>query len=307
MKVKFFILLYFCVLQSYENSLNLSNFANIKPKNMLSIITAIYNQLDMNKLYYQYLKKYTDNKFELIIIDNNSDDGSREYFKSLGDDVKVIENKENYSYPHCQNQGIEVAQYDYLIFLNNDLLVSPHWDSRMLEVLGKDDYHVVSFGSNDRLFDNKTSKKITFRWKIVKYPLITLFKQNILSLKLMRLFTYGNWENYTEKIYKRYGLTMSIGFSGSAIAMTRMAIDKIGMWDKSQQSADFDTFFRTCKRAETVGDIKVLSVINGVFVHHYRRLTFYTKYPPFSDRENLSTLSIKWDKNDLDRWLKLIN
>ena len=35
---------------------------------MISIITAIYNQLDMNKLYWEYLNKYTDHPFELIII-----------------------------------------------------------------------------------------------------------------------------------------------------------------------------------------------------------------------------------------------
>lgn len=274
---------------------------------MISIITAIYNQLDMNKLFYAYLKKYTDNVFELIIIDNNSDDGSREYFESLGGNVRVIANKENYSYPHCQNQGIEVAQYDNLVFLNNDLLVSPHWDSRLLEVLGKNNYHVLSLGSNDRLYDQKTTRRLAFRWKMVKYPLITLLGQRSLSLKLMRTLTYGNWRHYTEKIFKRYGQSMTVGFSGSAIAMTRIALDKIGLWDEQQQAADFDTFFRTCHRAETVGDLQKLSVLNGVFVHHYRRLTLYVNYPPFADKDNLSSVEKKWSETDLQRWRKLIN
>lgn len=274
---------------------------------MLSIITAIYNQLDMNKLYYEYLKKYTDNVFELIIIDNNSNDGSRAYFESLGEGVTVIANKENYSYPHCQNQGISVAKYDYLVFLNNDLLVSPHWDSRMLEVLGKNDYHVVSLGSNDRLYDKKTTQKLAFRWKMVKYPLITLLGQRGVSLRLMRTLTYGSWKRFTEKKFRRYGLSMTKGFSGSAIAMTRTALEKIGAWDEQQQSADFDTFFRTCHRAETVGDLQILSIINGIFIHHYRRLTLYVSYPPFADKDNLSSIDKKWAKNDIERWTKLIN
>lgn len=274
---------------------------------MISIITAIYNQLDMNKLFWKYLTKYTDNPFELIIIDNRSDDGSREFFQSLPDNVKVICNQENYSYPYCQNQGIAIAQYDTLVFLNNDLLVSPHWDSRILEVLGKDNRDVLSFGSNDRLFDKKTSKRIQKRWKLVKYPLITCFGQRMIGLKLMQKMYYGNWKRFSEKIFKRYGFSMTPGFSGASIIMNRKAIEKLGLWDETQQAADFDLFFRTCHRAETVGDIQPLAVVNGVFMHHYRRLTLYSKCPPFADADRLIPLQKKWSPEEYERWIKIVN
>lgn len=274
---------------------------------MISIITAIYNQLDMNRLYWEYLQKYTDNPFELIIIDNHSDDGSREFFQSLGEQVKVIANKENYSYPHCQNQGIAIARYDTLAFLNNDLLVSPHWDSRALQVLGKEGRDVISLGSNDRLCDKKTSKSLQKRWKYIKYPCIALFKQKMFSLKLMEHLCYGNWEKFCEKIYTRYGFSITEGFSGASILMNRTAIEKIGLWDPSQQAADFDLYFRTCQRAETAGDIKPLAVVNGIFTHHYRRLTLYSKCPPFSDADRLVPLTQKWNADDYKRWMKAVN
>jgi GT2 family glycosyltransferase len=274
---------------------------------MISIITAIYNQLDMNKLFWSYLKKYTDHPFELIIIDNCSTDGSREFFQSLSNEnVIVIANKENYSYPYCQNQGIKIAKSENLVFLNNDLLVSPHWDSRMLQVLGKDDQHVVSFGTNDRLVNKIITDKILKWWKLVKYPIITIFGQSTFSLKLMVSICYGNWEKYTEKIFSSYGLTLTEGFSGSAIAMNRQAIAKIGEWDLSQQGADFDIFIRTCTRNEKVGDIKRLSIINGVFMHHYRRLTLYQKYPPFADANNLRTLDEKWGDKNIKKWSNIV-
>ena len=275
---------------------------------MISIITAIYNQLDMNKLFWKYLKKYTDSAFELIIIDNYSTDGSREFFESLSkENVIVIANKENYSYPHCQNQGIQVARYEFLVFLNNDLFVSSHWDSRMLQVLGKDGRDVVSFGTNDRLVNKTISKKVQKHWKRIKYPIITLFGQTTFSLKLMTYLCYGNWEKYTEKIFKTYGLSLTEGFSGSCIAMNRSAIIKIGEWDISQQGADFDIFFRTCNRSETIGDIKPLAVINGVYIHHFRRLTLYQKYPSFADAANLRSIEEKWGKEKITRWLKIVN
>lgn len=275
---------------------------------MISIITAIYNQLDMNMLFWNYLKKYTDSDFELIIIDNSSTDGSREFFEGLSNEnVIVIANKENFSYPHCQNQGISIAKYETLVFLNNDLLVSLHWDSRMLEVLGKDGHDVVSFGTNDRLVDKIITTKTLKRWKRIKYPIITLFGQRTFSLKLMTFLCYGNWEKFTDKIYSTYGLSLTEGFSGSAIAMNREAITKIGEWDPTQQGADFDLFYKTCHRSETKHDIKPLAIINGIYMHHFRRLTFYTKYPPFADAANLRSTEEKWGNENTNRWLKIVN
>jgi GT2 family glycosyltransferase len=275
---------------------------------MISIITAIHNQIDMNKLFWEYLLKYTDNPFELIIVDNISTDGSREFFQSLSKDkVTVIENNANYSYPYCQNQGIAIAKYDVLVFLNNDLLVSNHWDKRLLEVLGENKREVLSCASNDRIFDKIETRKLSRRWKRIKYPLIYLFGQRLFALKLMVKLCYGNWERYTSKIFDRYGYSFTIGFSGSAIAMTRKAIELLGTWDISQQGADFDLFYRSCLRAETIGDIEPMSIINGVFIHHYRRLTLYSKCPPFKDKDRLRSIESKWAKEQIDRWMKYIN
>jgi hypothetical protein len=151
------------------------------------------------------------------------------------------------------------------------------------------------------------SKKIQKQWKHIKYPVITLFGQNTFSLKLMTTLCYGNWEKFTEKIFKTYGLSLTEGFSGSAIAMNRNAIIKIGEWDITQQGADFDIFYRTCNRSETIGDIKPLAVINGVYIHHFRRLTLYQNYPPFADAANLRSIDEKWGKDNIAKWLKIVN
>jgi glycosyltransferase involved in cell wall biosynthesis len=50
---------------------------------MISIITAVHNQLAMNKLFMQSLRKYSAMDFELIIIDNASTDGSADFLKQL--------------------------------------------------------------------------------------------------------------------------------------------------------------------------------------------------------------------------------
>ena len=274
---------------------------------MVSVITAIYNQLDMNKLFWKYLKKYTDGEFELIIIDNGSTDGSREFFQSLKEDITVIANGGNYSYPYCQNQGISIAKYDTLAFFNNDILVPPHWDSRIKKVLGKNNQDVVSLSSNDRLYDKIASKKLKRNWKHIKYPIITILGQKLFVLEFMAYLCYGDWEKFTDKIFKQYGYSLTIGFSGSAIIMNRRAIEKIGKWDTTQQSADFDLFFRTCLRSETVGDIKPLAIVNGVFNHHFSRMTFHKEHPEYKDATRLRYIDEKWKSYNLNRWKKLVN
>ncbi len=116
---------------------------------MVSIITATHNQLSVNQLYVEYLKTYTQNKDELIIIDNHSTDGTREFFEKNCD--KLIKHEHNYSYPYCQNKGIKAASYEYIALLNNDLLVSKAWDAKAIEIMEKNNIDILSFASTDHV------------------------------------------------------------------------------------------------------------------------------------------------------------
>jgi len=72
--------------------------------------------------------------FELIIVDNNSTDGTVSYLKELqskNDCVKVIFNDKNESFAKANNQGIELTTGDYVIILSNDIVVSVDWAKRM--------------------------------------------------------------------------------------------------------------------------------------------------------------------------------
>jgi GT2 family glycosyltransferase len=128
-----------------------------------SIIIPIFNQ-----------KKYTQNclesifecgskyDFEVIVVDNASTDGSREYLdgfrgtnkndgkdvdesgggmkgsreylSGLSDKLTIIHNKKNLGFAKACNQGAKVARGEYLMFLNNDTVVTDGW----LDVLVKE-------------------------------------------------------------------------------------------------------------------------------------------------------------------------
>ena len=98
----------------------------------LSVITLTYNKLEYTKKFIESLYKYTKD-FELIIVDNGSTDGTVEFLKSLKD-VKLILNNENKGFSAGNNQGIELAEGEYIGFLNNDILLYPAWFEACEEV-----------------------------------------------------------------------------------------------------------------------------------------------------------------------------
>lgn len=109
-----------------------------------SIIILTYNNLEYTKLCLESIEKYTDkNQYELIIIDNASTDGTKEYLKTKNN-IKVIYNTENRGFPIGCNQGIELAnKKNDICLLNNDVIVTPNW----LENLQKSLYSKRTIGA----------------------------------------------------------------------------------------------------------------------------------------------------------------
>lgn len=267
---------------------------------MISIITAIHNGLAVNELFLASLKKYTYHPYELIIIDNNSTDGSKEFFKKNG--AVVIENKQNYSYPYCQNQGIEKAKYDIYAFLNNDIIVAPQWDKRLIEVADEHQLEVITPCGIERIESSRATVLIRRRWNLIKNLLIFMGKTKRVLSSMHRLM-YGNWEAFAGQRYQRFGNQAMEGFIGNTVLMRKSAIDKIGLWDERLQSADFDLYIRLKKRNLEVGDIKPLHLALGVFNHHFIRLTVNSKPALFEDRDKIITLEEKWGKEGLKKYL----
>ncbi|MFZ2038571.1 MAG: glycosyltransferase family 2 protein [Minisyncoccia bacterium] len=97
-----------------------------------SLIIPIYNKKEYTqKCLESIFSVGAKSDFEIIVVDNASTDGSGEYLKSLDGRVNVINNESNLGFAKACNQGAGVAKGEYLLFLNNDTVVTPNW----LEVL----------------------------------------------------------------------------------------------------------------------------------------------------------------------------
>lgn len=94
-------------------------------KKLVSIITATYNGIIFLKPWLASLQKQTYRAFEVIVVDNDSSDGTVEYLKKNFPQVKIIKNKTNNGFAKANNQGAILAKGEYLLFVNNDTELFP--------------------------------------------------------------------------------------------------------------------------------------------------------------------------------------
>ncbi|AEG18603.1 glycosyl transferase family 2 [Methanobacterium paludis] len=102
----------------------------------LTIIIPNYNGKDFLKKCFKSLEKQ-DASFEVIIIDNASEDGSSNYIKTNYPEYTLIENQENLGFAAAVNQGIKASRTDYVFLLNNDVELEENCIFNLLKCIAK--------------------------------------------------------------------------------------------------------------------------------------------------------------------------
>jgi len=82
------------------------------------------------------LIEHTERAFELIVVDNASDEATRAQLNQL-QNVGLIANEQNRGFGPASNQGAERARGRYLVLLNSDAFVHPGWADALLEALAR--------------------------------------------------------------------------------------------------------------------------------------------------------------------------
>ena len=71
---------------------------------------------------------------EIIVVDNNSGDGSCEMVRSMFPDIILIENKDNVGFSKANNQAVAIATGEYVCILNPDTAVTSQTFKHCLEI-----------------------------------------------------------------------------------------------------------------------------------------------------------------------------
>jgi len=104
----------------------------------LSVIIVNFNTKKLTLQCLTSVFKYTKElDFEVIVVDNNSKDGSVEAIENNFPQIKLIKNKTNYGFAKANNQGISKARGKYILLLNSDTYLFDNSLKKLVKVANK--------------------------------------------------------------------------------------------------------------------------------------------------------------------------
>ncbi len=188
--------------------------------------------------------------FEVILVDNGSDDRSVDFVKDSYRWVgKIIENSENAGFARASNQGIEVSEGDYVVLLNNDTEAHPQWLEELVKAADGNP-GAGMFASKTLFFDNRNTLDTTGH----------LFYPDGLNRGRGRLeVDRGQYDDRTDVFFP----------SGCAALYRKAMLDVIGLFDESHFAYGDDTDIGI--RGRLAGWTCLF--VPGAIVYHYYSMT----------------------------------
>lgn len=137
---------------------------------LLTIIVLTWNNFEDTAECLHSLRELNYSRYNVVLVDNGSTDGSIERLHYIFPEVKIIKNGENLGYAGGNNIGIEYAlskDVDYIILLNNDTVVDVNLATELIQA-SHETKNLGIFGCVNYYYNDR--KKIqfsggTFNWK----------------------------------------------------------------------------------------------------------------------------------------------
>jgi GT2 family glycosyltransferase len=100
---------------------------------IVSIIIPNWNGRHHLQACLSSLRHQTFTDFEVLLVDNNSTDGSQEFVSDHFPEVRLIALDRNLGFTGGSNAGYEAANGEYIILLNNDTETEPGWLTALVD------------------------------------------------------------------------------------------------------------------------------------------------------------------------------
>jgi len=184
------------------------NQNNVKP--LVSIIILNYNAGKLLLECVESVFKTNYPNFEVLVIDNASDDNSHKICKEKFDRIYLIENKTNLGYCEGNNVGIQKAKGGFIVILNPDTVVDSNWLNELIAA-----YYIYGEGIYQPKFLTTIDHKILMS-----------------TGNMIQLFGFGFSRSKGHVDKAQFEKLEKIGYaSGTCIFTTKEILLKIGMFD----------------------------------------------------------------------------
>lgn len=236
---------------------------------LVTIVMLSWNAPEYTKIALDSIRRHTRGDYEIVIVDNGSKPETVEWLRTL-QDVRVIYNASNRGYAGGNNQAIAAACGEYVVLLNNDVVVTEGWLDGLLAAFDRIPGLGVSAPRSNRIAGDQITPDATYA-----------------DLDEMQRYAQVRRRRFWGEGY------LTDRAIGLCLCIDRRVIDEIGGIDERFGAGNFedDDF---CLRVRGAG--YRIFVCDDVFIHHFGSQTFAANKIDWAAtmRQNWTKFARKW-------------
>ena len=247
----------------------------LKPAPTVSVVIISYNRIDKLREALTELQKQYFQDFEVIVVDNNSHDGSPQLIEKEFTEVKLIKLPHNIGIA-ARNRGIEISRGEFIVLMDDDAVLENDWIENALKHFNKE-------------------------------PSLGILASKVLNYYSGKIWgwVYGvDVNTYADKQFEAFT------FVGCAAAIRKSALEKAGLfseelfiyWDEDDLSIRIiDSGYTIWYCPDLIAYHKIPSSQNAArrkrrkYYHARNAIWYYWKYYPVWAAFVISTCSIPYN------------
>ncbi|MFN2448639.1 MAG: glycosyltransferase family 2 protein [Candidatus Baltobacteraceae bacterium] len=236
---------------------------------LVSIVMLSWNAPQFTKMALESIREHTHGKYEIVIVDNGSRPETVDWLKTL-EGVRILYNDDNRGYAGGNNQAIAAARGEYVVLLNNDVIVTAGWLDRLLHAFDRIPGLGVCAPRSNKIAGDQVVVDASYA-----------------DLVQMHAYAAERTQRYRDRGY------VTDRAIGLCLCIDRRVIEEVGGIDERFGVGNFedDDF---CLRVRAAG--YRIFVCDDVFIHHFGSQTFAANNVDWTAtmRENWPKFARKW-------------
>ncbi|MFA6227825.1 MAG: glycosyltransferase family 2 protein [Patescibacteria group bacterium] len=200
----------------------------ISPKVTIIIVTRNSQRFMASCLDSIYAQTYRD--FQVLVIDNDSHDGTVEFVRSNYPQTVMFVNNKNSGFAKANNQGIRLIKSPFFLLCNPDIILEPDWLEKIMSIAELEQNNdCASFGGK------------LLKLKLINAEIGETEKTEIIDscgLKFLKNHRFVEWGagdpaaeyNQAQEVF---------GHSGALVLLRKESLEQVVIQDRHHYTGDF--------------------------------------------------------------------